>query len=32
MTGPPNALQSGRQVIRLEPGESVTTTWGAALA
>lgn len=32
MTGPPNALQSGRQVIRLEPGESVTTTWGASLA
>lgn len=31
MTCPPNALQSGRGVVRLEPGESITTTWGALL-
>lgn len=31
MTCPPNALQSGRDVIRLDPGQSVTTTWGACL-
>lgn len=32
MTCPPNALQSGRQVIRLSPGESRTTTWGITLS
>ncbi|MGH9071529.1 MAG: aldose 1-epimerase family protein [Acidimicrobiales bacterium] len=32
MTCPPNAFQSGEGLIRLEPGESVTTTWGARLA
>ncbi len=31
MTCPPNALQSGRDLIRLDPGQSVTTTWGACL-
>jgi aldose 1-epimerase len=31
MTCPPNALQSGEHVIRLEPGESVTTRWGVRL-
>lgn len=31
MTCPPNALQSGERVTRLEPGQSVTTTWGARL-
>jgi aldose 1-epimerase len=29
MTAPPNAFATGRQLIRLEPGESVVTTWGA---
>ena len=28
MTSPPNAFVSGIDVIRLEPGESVTRTWG----
>lgn len=28
MTVPPNALQSGEGVRRLEPGESATTAWG----
>lgn len=32
MTCPPNALQSGQDVIRPEPGESIATTWGAGLA
>jgi aldose 1-epimerase len=32
MTCPPNAFASGDHVIRLEPGESVTTTWGARLS
>lgn len=32
MTCPPNALQSGEQAIRLEPGESATTRWGCQLA
>jgi aldose 1-epimerase len=32
MTCPPNGFQTGDHVIRLEPGESVTTTWGAALS
>lgn len=31
MTAPPNALATGVCLIRLEPGESVTTTWGARL-
>lgn len=32
MTCPPNALQTGQSIVRLEPGETVTTTWGARLA
>ena len=32
MTCPPNGLQSGEGVITLDPGQSVTTTWGARLA
>lgn len=31
MTCPPNAFQSGERLIRLEPGQSVTTTWGVRL-
>ncbi len=31
MTCPPNAFQSGRDVIRLGPGQSLTTTWGVGL-
>ncbi len=31
MTMPPNGLQSGEGIIRLEPGASVTTHWGARL-
>lgn len=31
MTCAPNALQTGQGIIRLEPGQSVTTTWGARL-
>lgn len=31
MTCPPNAFATGTDVLRLEPGESVTTTWGARL-
>ncbi len=31
MTAPPNAFQTGRNVLRLEPGDSVTHTWGADL-
>lgn len=31
MTCPPNALQSGLDLIRLDPGRSVTTTWGVRL-
>lgn len=31
MTCPPNGLQSGDHVIRLEPGDSVTSTWGVTL-
>jgi aldose 1-epimerase len=31
MTCPPNALASGDRIIRLEPGQSVSTTWGARL-
>lgn len=32
MTGAPNAFNTGDGLIRLEPGESLTTTWGARLA
>jgi len=31
MTCPPNAFQSGDDLVRLEPGQSVTTSWGARL-
>jgi aldose 1-epimerase len=31
MTCPPNALQTGEGIIRLEPGARVTTAWGATL-
>ena len=31
MTCPPNAFASGERLLRLEPGESVTNTWGACL-
>lgn len=31
MTCPPNAFQSGQDLIRLTPGQSQTTTWGAHL-
>lgn len=31
MTCPPNAFQSGDGVLRLEPGQSLTTTWGVRL-
>ncbi len=31
MTCPPNAFQSGESLIRLEAGESLTTTWGVGL-
>ena len=30
MTCPPNAFRTGRDLIRLEPGESATSTWGIA--
>jgi aldose 1-epimerase len=32
MTCPPDAFNGGDRVLRLEPGQSVTTTWGACLA
>jgi aldose 1-epimerase len=32
MTCPPNAFQTGDHVIRLQPGQSRTTTWGAHLS
>ncbi|UZJ26009.1 aldose 1-epimerase family protein [Rhodococcus antarcticus] len=32
MTCPPNAFQTGQHVIRLDPGQSQTTTWGANLS
>lgn len=32
MTCPPNAFATGDGVIRLDPGDSITTTWGARLA
>jgi aldose 1-epimerase len=31
MSCPPNGLQSGEDVIRLDPGENVTTRWGVRL-
>ena len=31
MTCPPNAFATGEDVIRLEPGDSLTTAWGARL-
>ncbi|HJQ07802.1 MAG TPA: aldose 1-epimerase family protein [Nocardioides sp.] len=31
MTCPPNAFRTGDRVIRLEPGATVTTRWGAVL-
>jgi aldose 1-epimerase len=31
MTCPPNAFQTGEELIRLEPGQTVTTRWGARL-
>ena len=31
MTSPPDAFRSGEGVIRLEPGQSATATWGARL-
>jgi aldose 1-epimerase len=32
MTAPPNAFATGEHLLRLEPGESTTHTWGASLA
>ncbi len=32
MTAPPNALQTGESVVRLEPGEGHTARWGARLS
>ncbi len=32
MTCPPNAFRSGADVLRLEPGESTSASWGARLA
>jgi len=32
MSCPPNALASGEGIVRLEPGESHTTSWGARLS
>jgi len=32
MTAPPNALQTGESIVRLEPGESHTARWGATLS
>jgi aldose 1-epimerase len=32
MSCPPNAFRTGEAVIRLEPGDSVTGSWGLALA
>ncbi len=32
MTCPPNAFASGDGLCRLQPGESVTTTWGVRLS
>jgi aldose 1-epimerase len=32
MSCPPNAFQSGADVVRLEPGQSTSASWGARLA
>lgn len=32
MTCPPNAFQTGEGLLRLEPGEVATSSWGASLA
>ena len=32
MTCPPNAFQSGDKLVGLQPGQSLTTTWGVRLA
>jgi aldose 1-epimerase len=32
MTSPPNALQTGRDLLRLQPSESVELTWGVGRA
>jgi aldose 1-epimerase len=32
MSCPPNAFATGERVIRLEPGQTTTATWGASLA
>jgi aldose 1-epimerase len=32
MSCPPNAFQTGEHVVRLEPGASVTSAWGARLS
>jgi aldose 1-epimerase len=32
MTCPPNAFATGTDVIRLEPGEAVSTSWGVSLS
>ena len=31
MTCPPNAFQTGEGLSRLEPGQTLTTTWGVRL-
>jgi aldose 1-epimerase len=31
MTAPPDAFRSGKDLLRLEPGESFTSAWGAGL-
>ncbi len=31
MTCPPNAFQTGEGIVRLEPGQSITTVWGVRL-
>jgi len=31
MTCPPDAFRSGTDVVRLDPGESITTSWGVGL-
>jgi aldose 1-epimerase len=31
MTCPPNAFQTGEGLLRLEPGDTVTSTWGVGL-
>jgi aldose 1-epimerase len=32
MSAPPNALQTGESVVRLEPGEGHTARWGVGLS